>query len=94
MTEEIREVTDEERQQAIFQEFLEKTKERFDKYFHELGYVCFLFNKKTHKGQSVYITNSPEDFGPIIYPYSNVENIEINKELKAKNKKERRKIIV
>ena len=93
MTEEIRELTEEERQQVIFQEFLEKTKERFDKYFDKLGYVCFVFNKKEHKGHSVYISNSPEDIVPVLQPYANVENFSEEKHKKMSLLKARRKLL-
>jgi len=63
--------------------FLEETKDRFDKYFNELGYLCFIFNPAKHDGQSVYITNSPEDVLSIVRPYANVEKVA---ETKARHK--------
>ena len=87
---EVRELTEQELKEAQFQEFLSATKDRMDRYFAELGYVCFLFSKKGHKGQSVYITNSPLEVPAIVEPYANASNIVEAKNRKSNLKKLRR----
>lgn len=88
--EEIRELNPEELIQAQFQEFLRETKDRFDKYFSELGYVCFIFHKEKHRGQSVFITNSEKDVAAIVEPYANAPNIVKSKMNKKRLKHMRR----
>lgn len=57
------------------QEFLELTQRRFDAYFGDLGYCCFVFKKEDHKGQSVFITNSPNDVIKVLEPYANAREV-------------------
>jgi len=73
-----------------FNAFLEETKKKFDEYFAHLGYVCFIFNKEKHQGESVYITNSPKDVAPIVEPYANANSIEEARQKKIKLRQLRR----
>lgn len=72
-----------------FQKFLEDTKEKFDKYFGDLGYACFMFNKTT-SGESVFITNSPEKVLTVVEPYANAPKVAERKANKGELKKLRR----
>lgn len=69
------EMSEEEKTAVRMREFLEETQKKFDIYFGHLGYVCFIFNKGKHKGESVFVSNSPEDVGPIVEPFANAANV-------------------
>lgn len=58
-----------------FDDFLKETKERLDKYFSDLGYVCFMFNKFNHKGESVFVTNSAENVIGVVQPYADAKKL-------------------
>jgi len=79
-----------EEQAEKLQKFLYDTKQSFDKYFDHLGYVCFIFQKEGHKGESVYISNAPEELLPIVEPYANAQSIARAKINKNKLKNMRR----
>lgn len=84
-------ITPEESEQAKqVQAFLEFTKEKFDKYFENMGYVCMVFNKENHKGESAMITNSPNDVLGILEPYANAKEIALSKARRSKIKGMRR----
>ena len=73
------------------QDFLTFTQKNLDKYFGELGYVCLIFKKETHKGQSVFITNSTDDVIKILEPYANAKDIAESK-VKKKMRKQLRRV--
>jgi hypothetical protein len=59
-------------EQQKMEAFLADTKERFDKYFESIGYVCFVFKKGSHSGQSVFITNTDDkEVIAVLQPYAN-----------------------
>ncbi len=78
------ELTDKEKNDIKFQAFLEETKVKFDKYFGDLGYCCFMFNKLNHSGQSVFIANvEDKSVIEVLQPYANMPRVA---EAKAKKK--------
>lgn len=80
-----------EDQAAYLQGFLSDTKKRFDTYFAHLGYVCLVFDKDNHKGESIQITNTTiENVLAVLEPYANAKELAEAKVSKNKLKKLRR----